>query len=112
MNSFEKNPELSKLVVARHSPKPEVQSIEDWEEYVRNHSGTTYHPVGSCSMMPREMGGVLDPQLRVYGTENLRGTLDADPASKAELTVQSPVQWPMPASCLSCLPVTSKAHAL
>lgn len=27
---------------------------------------------GTCSMMPREMGGVVDSALRVYGTKNLR----------------------------------------
>ncbi len=27
---------------------------------------------GTCSMMPREMGGVVDPTLRVYGTRNVR----------------------------------------
>ncbi|KAK7029895.1 GMC oxidoreductase [Favolaschia claudopus] len=28
--------------------------------------------VGSCSMLPKEKGGVVDPQLKVYGTNNLR----------------------------------------
>ena len=27
---------------------------------------------GTASMLPREKGGVVDPQLKVYGTENLR----------------------------------------
>jgi choline dehydrogenase-like flavoprotein len=33
---------------------------------------TSYHAVGSCSMLPREKGGVVDPELRVYGTSNVR----------------------------------------
>lgn len=70
---MEKDPELAKIIVGRHSPSSDVQSIEQWEDYLRQHSGTTYHPVGTCSMMPEEMGGVVDPQLRVYGTENVRG---------------------------------------
>lgn len=31
-----------------------------------------YHVSGTCAMMPREDGGVVDPQLKVYGTTNLR----------------------------------------
>ncbi|KAK2760059.1 aryl-alcohol [Colletotrichum kahawae] len=27
---------------------------------------------GSCAMMPREQGGVVDERLRVYGTKKLR----------------------------------------
>ena len=30
------------------------------------------HPVGTCAMMAREMGGVVDHDLRVYGTKNVR----------------------------------------
>lgn len=31
-----------------------------------------YHFSGSCAMMPREDGGVVDPRLKVYGTANVR----------------------------------------
>jgi choline dehydrogenase len=30
------------------------------------------HPVGTCAMMSRELGGVVDPKLKVYGTSNVR----------------------------------------
>lgn len=33
---------------------------------------TTYHPCGTCAMMPREDGGVVDPLLRVFGVQGLR----------------------------------------
>ncbi|CAL1697277.1 unnamed protein product [Somion occarium] len=42
------------------------------EEYVRNFLGTVYHPVGTCAMLPKEDGGVVDSRLLVYGMENLR----------------------------------------
>lgn len=31
-----------------------------------------YHPIGTASMMARELGGVVDPALKVYGTSNVR----------------------------------------
>ncbi|KAJ3769877.1 alcohol oxidase [Lentinula raphanica] len=52
---------------------PEVNASEDevrkWvlDTYVAN-----FHFVGSNSMMPKELGGVVSPQLLVYGTTNLR----------------------------------------
>ncbi len=30
------------------------------------------HPTGTASMMAKEYGGVVDPELRVYGTANVR----------------------------------------
>ncbi|TRM59622.1 hypothetical protein BD626DRAFT_408793 [Schizophyllum amplum] len=45
---------------------------EDLREYVRKHVTTEYHPVGTASMLPREQGGVVDCELRVYGTANVR----------------------------------------
>ncbi|TEB12679.1 alcohol oxidase [Coprinellus micaceus] len=35
-------------------------------------AGASSHTVGSCSMLPREDGGVVDSKLKVYGTKNLR----------------------------------------
>jgi choline dehydrogenase len=39
---------------------------------VRQTSSTSFHPVGTCAMLPKEDGGVVDPNLKVYGTKNLR----------------------------------------
>ncbi|KAK8247797.1 choline dehydrogenase [Phyllosticta capitalensis] len=33
---------------------------------------TEYHPVGTASMLPLDLGGVVDARLKVYGTQNLR----------------------------------------
>lgn len=33
---------------------------------------TTYHPCGTCAMMPKELGGVVDERLQVHGVRNLR----------------------------------------
>ncbi|MCJ1356971.1 MAG: hypothetical protein MMC33_006967 [Icmadophila ericetorum] len=33
---------------------------------------SNYHPTGTCAMMPRDMGGVVNERLIVHGTTNLR----------------------------------------
>jgi choline dehydrogenase len=43
-----------------------------WDWFIRQNAGTEYHPSSSCSMLPREVGGVVDKNLLVYGTRNLR----------------------------------------
>lgn len=40
--------------------------------YINNRWQTEYHPTGTCAMMPPELGGVVSPELLVYGTRNLR----------------------------------------
>lgn len=34
--------------------------------------GSNSHPLGTAAMMSRELGGVVDSELRVYGTQNVR----------------------------------------
>lgn len=45
---------------------------KDLREYVKTTSTTEYHPIGTCSMLPREQGGVVDASLTVYNTQNVR----------------------------------------
>ncbi|KAJ1333426.1 choline dehydrogenase [Microdochium nivale] len=40
--------------------------------YVRTALLTAWHPAGTAAMLPRNKGGVVDPELKVYGTSNLR----------------------------------------
>lgn len=46
--------------------------LNDWVGYVKENYRANYHAVSTCSMMRREMGGVLDPSARVYSTDRLR----------------------------------------
>ncbi|KAH9047065.1 alcohol oxidase [Lactarius hengduanensis] len=41
------------------------------DQNLKNNVATTFHTVGSCSMLPREDGGVVDNKLKVYGTTNV-----------------------------------------
>ncbi|KAG7449768.1 alcohol oxidase [Guyanagaster necrorhizus] len=45
---------------------------ETMGEYIRNTLTTVHHPAGTASMVPRSNGGVVDSNLLVYGTSNLR----------------------------------------
>ncbi|KPI45454.1 L-sorbose 1-dehydrogenase [Cyphellophora attinorum] len=47
-------------------------TLDDTEKLLRYSNASFYHPVGTCSMLPREKGGVVDSRLRVYGIEGLR----------------------------------------
>lgn len=48
------------------------EDAEAAKEYVRRTVRGGNHWSSSCPMMPREMGGVVDARLRVYGCKNLR----------------------------------------
>ncbi|TRM64604.1 glucose-methanol-choline oxidoreductase [Schizophyllum amplum] len=65
--------EAYKSCVTREvAPGPAVQTQEELERYVTENFQTLYHPVGTASMLPRKDGGVVDAQLKVYGTANVR----------------------------------------
>ena len=72
MKAFQMEPlvdDIRKLVV----PSPEeAASDEALIEYIKNSCGCVFHPLGTAAMLPQEDGGVVDPQLRVYGTANVR----------------------------------------
>ncbi|KPM36920.1 hypothetical protein AK830_g9653 [Neonectria ditissima] len=49
-----------------------VQTDDQRREYAKQTALSIFHPSGTCSMLPKADGGVVDPKLRVYGTSNLR----------------------------------------
>jgi choline dehydrogenase len=53
------------------SPGPDLQNAVELEAYVRAAAGTYFHPVGTCRMGSDEEA-VVDPQLKVRGTANVR----------------------------------------
>ena len=46
--------------------------LETAKRVVREHSISNYHPAGTCGMGPKEAGGVVDAELKVYGVKGLR----------------------------------------
>lgn len=49
-----------------------AETVEKAKDLVRQTLVSTYHPTSTCSMMPQEIGGVVDSRLKVYGVRNLR----------------------------------------
>ncbi|CAG1973943.1 unnamed protein product [Fusarium graminearum] len=45
------------------------KQLRDWVVKTVN---SFYHPIGTCAMLPKKDGGVVDSNLKVYGTKNLR----------------------------------------
>ena len=48
------------------------ESLEEAKDLGRHYTCSTWHPCGTCAMLPRDMGGVVDTSCRVYGTKGLR----------------------------------------
>jgi choline dehydrogenase-like flavoprotein len=56
----------------RIPPDRTAHTLEDAKDLAMDRVFTPHHPSGTCSMMPREMGGVVNERLVVHGTRNLR----------------------------------------
>ncbi|KAJ5205697.1 Glucose-methanol-choline oxidoreductase [Penicillium cf. griseofulvum] len=50
----------------------DLSDLDRVKDMVKDRLYTCFHPAGSCAMLPRENGGVVDSRLKVYGTKNLR----------------------------------------
>ena len=50
-----------------------MRSDHDLDDYIRRTADTVYHPLGTCRMgISADDMAVVDPELRVWGTEGLR----------------------------------------
>ena len=51
-------------------------SDADWKKWINKDGNTGFgavsHPIGTAAMMKRSLGGVVDAQLKVYDTKNVR----------------------------------------
>ncbi|KAI0074676.1 alcohol oxidase [Panus rudis PR-1116 ss-1] len=63
---------LSAAVTEEVSPGPSVSSDDDWDKWLAGAIGTEFHPSCTCAMLPKEQGGVVDANLKVYGLANAR----------------------------------------
>lgn len=49
-----------------------VKDLDDVKEHIRKFAFSNHHPSGTCAMMSRDQGGVVNDRLMVHGTSNLR----------------------------------------
>lgn len=66
-----------------------VSDLDAAKDYIRTTAISSYHPCGTCAMLPREQGGVVSNRLMVYGTGNVR-VVDA---SIMPLIPRGNLQW-------------------
>ncbi|KAL0571037.1 hypothetical protein V5O48_010916 [Marasmius crinis-equi] len=66
------SPPLSSTNLGEFEPGSEIQTDKEIEEWLRDVAEGDNHPVGTMSMLPKELGGVVDTSLKIYGTENVR----------------------------------------
>ncbi|ETS75972.1 hypothetical protein PFICI_12916 [Pestalotiopsis fici W106-1] len=64
---------LKSVLAGEYEPGPAVGgSDESWRGFAQETAISFFHLASTCAMLPRDQGGVVDPELRVYGTRNLR----------------------------------------
>ncbi|KAG8718647.1 hypothetical protein FRC08_004742 [Ceratobasidium sp. 394] len=59
-------------LVPDKSVLPDNASDAKYSQWVKDSFSSVAHPVGTCAMMSRDLGGVVDGRLRVYGVKNVR----------------------------------------
>ncbi|TDZ73410.1 Glucose oxidase [Colletotrichum trifolii] len=67
---------LSEYFAGETKPGLDVvaEDAEDdvWSHWITENYRSNFHPVGTTAMMSKELGGVVDANLKVYGTSNVR----------------------------------------
>ncbi|KAG6830290.1 hypothetical protein H0H93_014085 [Arthromyces matolae] len=53
-------------------PGSSVSTDDEIDTWLAGVIATEYHPQGTCSMLPKALGGVVNPNLQVYGLANVR----------------------------------------
>jgi hypothetical protein len=70
---------LQAIDIIETYPGASVQTDGQIEEFIREGVDTLHHHAGTASMLPRELGGVVDSSLRVYGVKGLRVVVTLKP---------------------------------
>ncbi|KAJ6602071.1 hypothetical protein DFH09DRAFT_1270828 [Mycena vulgaris] len=63
---------INSVIAGETFPGSGTTADVDIDYYIAHNSGTEYHPIGTNSMIPLALGGVVNTTLVVYGTANVR----------------------------------------
>jgi choline dehydrogenase len=63
---------VSSLIMPGDAVLPVNATDEQWDKFLINTCAPASHSIGTCAMLPRDLGGVVDPTFKVYGTANVR----------------------------------------
>lgn len=63
---------FKEIISNEYTPGSGIQSDEEWKTYAADNVKAFSHTSGTAAMLPLKDGGVVDPDLRVYNTKNLR----------------------------------------
>ncbi len=70
---FVSAPVLKDSITGILDPFDNATTYEEFENAIREHAVTQWHPVGTAAMSPRSASwGVVDPDLKVKGVSGLR----------------------------------------
>ena len=61
---------IAGYIVGEHLPGKDVQSDDEWSDYIRSNAIGVYHPAGTCKMGHDTMA-VVDDGLKVHGMDGL-----------------------------------------
>jgi len=63
---------LQSISISETFPGSSTTNDTQIETFLEGNSQSIYHHIGTASMLPKHLGGVVDPQLKVYDVEGLR----------------------------------------
>ncbi|KAF5510600.1 Dehydrogenase patE [Colletotrichum siamense] len=63
---------IQALAATETLPGTATESDADILSFIKGVTSTEYHYVGTCAMLPKALGGVVDAELKVYGVDGLR----------------------------------------
>lgn len=63
---------MSDVWTQEYEPGTAVQTDDDWKKYALANTLSIYHPIGTAALLPEKDGGVVNPDLKVYGVKGLR----------------------------------------
>ncbi|KAL5118879.1 hypothetical protein ACEQ8H_003202 [Pleosporales sp. CAS-2024a] len=66
------SPPMSTVWTQEYEPGSAVQTDEQWKQWALSNVLSIYHPIGTAALLPEEDGGVVSPELKVYGVNGLR----------------------------------------